>query len=270
MARLPIMLPLFHLVYACINFHVALSSNCGAHFPHAHASPGALLDRSEGDQSRNSTSHRFVVRQTGVGFCHMEQMSCFGEDHGTLGALMRTLIDRKDNAPAGSYTKVSTLVKPSRTSSLSLLPSPPHHPLSPAFTLTPPASRERRTRYKHHCEAPAADEDTGHVSAVRRGCLMTAHCSRASCWRSARSSWPPTTTRRLLLRRQTSFISHLPLAQGTESTWQRFSVLSLASTFGCAGGQSHHPQLGLGTPNASAYHVRTIFPHALCRDCADT
>lgn len=36
----------------------------------------------------------------------MEQMSCFGEDHGTLGALMRTLIDRKDNAPAGSYTKV--------------------------------------------------------------------------------------------------------------------------------------------------------------------
>lgn len=48
---------------------------------------------------------RFVVRQTGVGFCHMEQMSCFGEDHGTLGALMRTLIDRKKNAPAGSYTK---------------------------------------------------------------------------------------------------------------------------------------------------------------------
>jgi hypothetical protein len=154
-----------------------------------------------------------------------------------------------------------------------ILTLPPSLPSSSSISrvyMDSPASQERCTCYKHHCEAPASDEDTGHVSVVRRGCLMTAHCSRASCLRSARSSWPPTTTRRLLLRRQTSFISHLPLAQGTESTWQRFSVLSLASTFGCAGGQSHHPQLGLGTPNASAYHVRTIFPHALCRGCADT
>ncbi len=51
-------------------------------------------------------ARRFVVRQSGVGFCHMDQMSCFGEDHGTLGSLMRTLIERKNNAPAGSYTKV--------------------------------------------------------------------------------------------------------------------------------------------------------------------
>jgi hypothetical protein len=49
---------------------------------------------------------RFVVRQSGEGFCHMQQLSCFGEDHGTFGSLMRTLIDRKNNAPAGSYTKV--------------------------------------------------------------------------------------------------------------------------------------------------------------------
>ena len=50
-------------------------------------------------------SMRFVVRQAGCGFCHMNISSCFGEDHGTLGALMRTLIDRRNNAPAGSYTK---------------------------------------------------------------------------------------------------------------------------------------------------------------------
>jgi hypothetical protein len=36
----------------------------------------------------------------------MDQMSCFGEDHGTLGSLMRTVIERKENAPAESYTKV--------------------------------------------------------------------------------------------------------------------------------------------------------------------
>ena len=144
MARLPIMLPLFHLVYACINFHVALSSNRGAHSPHAHASPGTLLDRSEGDQSRNSTSHRFVVRQTGVGFCHMEQMSCFGEDHGTLGALMRTLIDRKDNAPAGSYTKVSTLVE-TLPHILTLPPSLPSSSSISRVYIDSPASQERCT-----------------------------------------------------------------------------------------------------------------------------
>jgi len=48
---------------------------------------------------------RFVVRQAGSGFCHMDQLSCFGEDQGSLGGLMRLLIDRKENAPAGSYTK---------------------------------------------------------------------------------------------------------------------------------------------------------------------
>ncbi|EKX46547.1 hypothetical protein GUITHDRAFT_107751 [Guillardia theta CCMP2712] len=65
----------------------------------------ALQELLRVDLDCDRDSMRFVVRQSGSGFCHMEQMSCFGEDHGTLGALMRTLIDRKNNAPAGSYTK---------------------------------------------------------------------------------------------------------------------------------------------------------------------
>jgi len=66
---------------------------------------GATQELLRVDLDCDRDSMRFVVRQSGSGFCHMEQMSCFGEDHGTLGALMRTLIDRKNNAPAGSYTK---------------------------------------------------------------------------------------------------------------------------------------------------------------------
>lgn len=46
---------------------------------------------------------RFTVRQTGVGFCHLETMTCFGEDDG-LGRLARRLTDRRKSAPEGSYT----------------------------------------------------------------------------------------------------------------------------------------------------------------------
>lgn len=47
---------------------------------------------------------KFVVEQTGVGFCHLEQDTCFGNLQG-LARLEKTLIDRKLNAPEGSYTK---------------------------------------------------------------------------------------------------------------------------------------------------------------------
>ena len=66
---------------------------------------GATQELLRIDLDCDRDSMRFVVRQAGTGFCHMEQTSCFGEDHGSLGALMRTLIDRRNNAPAGSYTK---------------------------------------------------------------------------------------------------------------------------------------------------------------------
>jgi phosphoribosyl-ATP pyrophosphohydrolase len=46
---------------------------------------------------------RFTVRQAGGGFCHLGTQTCFGKDAG-LGALARTLLERRDSAPAGSYT----------------------------------------------------------------------------------------------------------------------------------------------------------------------
>ncbi len=46
---------------------------------------------------------RFTVRQAGGGFCHTGTRTCFGQDAG-LGALARTLAERRDSAPAGSYT----------------------------------------------------------------------------------------------------------------------------------------------------------------------
>ncbi|WPH04840.1 histidine biosynthesis trifunctional protein [Acrodontium crateriforme] len=46
---------------------------------------------------------RFVVRQQGNGFCHLQTSSCFGEYKG-LSKLAKTLISRKRNAPEGSYT----------------------------------------------------------------------------------------------------------------------------------------------------------------------
>mmetsp|Transcript_26203 Transcript_26203/g.64700 ORF Transcript_26203/g.64700 Transcript_26203/m.64700 type:complete len:296 (-) Transcript_26203:53-940(-) len=89
----------------------AVKRQCGVYWSRSRGlwvkglTSGATQELLRIDLDCDRDSMRFVVRQTGVGFCHMEQMSCFGEDHGTLGALMRTLIDRKNNAPAGSYTK---------------------------------------------------------------------------------------------------------------------------------------------------------------------
>ncbi|MBI1850710.1 MAG: phosphoribosyl-ATP diphosphatase, partial [Planctomycetes bacterium] len=47
---------------------------------------------------------RFTVRQHGSGFCHEGTRSCFGADAG-LGALARLLAERRESAPAGSYTR---------------------------------------------------------------------------------------------------------------------------------------------------------------------
>jgi phosphoribosyl-ATP pyrophosphohydrolase len=46
---------------------------------------------------------RFTVRQTGEGFCHLGQRTCWGGDHG-LGGLERRLSERLENASPGSYT----------------------------------------------------------------------------------------------------------------------------------------------------------------------
>jgi phosphoribosyl-ATP pyrophosphohydrolase len=47
---------------------------------------------------------RFVVDQRGAGFCHFNTTTCWGESSG-LSALESTLLARKANAPAGSYTQ---------------------------------------------------------------------------------------------------------------------------------------------------------------------
>ncbi len=47
---------------------------------------------------------RFTVRQHGGGFCHTGTRTCWGEEGG-LGALMRTIQRRREQAPEGSYTR---------------------------------------------------------------------------------------------------------------------------------------------------------------------
>ncbi|ODV93140.1 hypothetical protein PACTADRAFT_51769 [Pachysolen tannophilus NRRL Y-2460] len=56
------------------------------------------------DVDCDSDCLKFVVEQSGVGFCHLNQDSCFGNLSG-LTQLEKTLFDRKQNAPEGSYTK---------------------------------------------------------------------------------------------------------------------------------------------------------------------
>jgi phosphoribosyl-AMP cyclohydrolase / phosphoribosyl-ATP pyrophosphohydrolase len=46
---------------------------------------------------------RFVVRQHGEGFCHLNTWTCWGDDIG-LGSLARRLAARHEAAPEGSYT----------------------------------------------------------------------------------------------------------------------------------------------------------------------
>lgn len=46
---------------------------------------------------------RYVVRQQGNGFCHLQTATCFGDYRG-LSKLQRTLQSRKRSAPQGSYT----------------------------------------------------------------------------------------------------------------------------------------------------------------------
>lgn len=51
----------------------------------------------------DSDALQFTVRQNGSGFCHLNTQSCFGAERG-ISALENTLVQRKQNAPEGSYT----------------------------------------------------------------------------------------------------------------------------------------------------------------------
>ncbi|MCB9555380.1 MAG: phosphoribosyl-ATP diphosphatase [Deltaproteobacteria bacterium] len=48
---------------------------------------------------------RFVVEQQGSGFCHRDTRSCWTREDDGLGALQRRLLERKQSAPAGSYSR---------------------------------------------------------------------------------------------------------------------------------------------------------------------
>ena len=67
------------------------------------ATSGATQELLRIDLDCDRDALRFTVRQRG-GFCHAGTRTCWGDDLG-LGALMRTLEARVQDAPAGSYTR---------------------------------------------------------------------------------------------------------------------------------------------------------------------
>ena len=67
-------------------------------------SSGATQELLRVDLDCDRDALRFVVRQAGAGFCHLETRSCWGDDAG-LGRLARRLAERAREAPAGSYTR---------------------------------------------------------------------------------------------------------------------------------------------------------------------
>ena len=64
---------------------------------------GAVQELLRIDLDCDRDSPRFVVRQAGAGFCHLDTRTCWGEDHG-LGRLARVLASRRATAPEGSYS----------------------------------------------------------------------------------------------------------------------------------------------------------------------
>ncbi|OWU65258.1 MAG: phosphoribosyl-ATP diphosphatase [Armatimonadetes bacterium Cent15-Ar3] len=64
---------------------------------------GAVQELLRIDLDCDRDALRFTVRQSGTGFCHKQTESCWG-DLGGFGTLQATLIDRKADAPTGSYS----------------------------------------------------------------------------------------------------------------------------------------------------------------------
>ena len=56
------------------------------------------------DADCDRDSLRFTVHQSGSGFCHLPQPTCFGNLHG-ITELQQTLMDRLETAPPDSYTR---------------------------------------------------------------------------------------------------------------------------------------------------------------------
>ncbi|ORZ00329.1 histidinol dehydrogenase-domain-containing protein [Syncephalastrum racemosum] len=67
------------------------------------ATSGATQTLLHVDYDCDGDALRFIVKQHGSGFCHLNTRTCFGANTG-LSALQQTLASRKESAPAGSYT----------------------------------------------------------------------------------------------------------------------------------------------------------------------
>lgn len=67
------------------------------------ATSGAIQELVKIDLDCDGDCLRFVVRQKGSGFCHLETATCFGGYTG-LSKLQKTLLARKETAREGSYT----------------------------------------------------------------------------------------------------------------------------------------------------------------------
>ncbi|CEP10394.1 hypothetical protein [Parasitella parasitica] len=70
---------------------------------HKGLTSGAIQTLKHIDYDCDGDALRFVVEQHGAGFCHLNTRTCFGADCG-ITALEKTLKERKNNAPEGSYT----------------------------------------------------------------------------------------------------------------------------------------------------------------------
>ncbi|CAG8651284.1 uncharacterized protein OCT59_028343 [Rhizophagus irregularis] len=70
---------------------------------HKGATSGAVQKLNKVQVDCDGDSLRFIVKQYGPGFCHLNTRTCFGNSKG-LTALEQTLQNRKESAPPGSYT----------------------------------------------------------------------------------------------------------------------------------------------------------------------
>lgn len=89
----------------------AVSTRTGAYWSRSRqglwikgASSGATQELLAIDLDCDADALRFTVRQRDPGFCHHDTWTCWGQDRG-LGRLERTLRQRLDDAPQGSYTR---------------------------------------------------------------------------------------------------------------------------------------------------------------------
>ena len=99
------------LVYSDIeSLRVAVERRVGAYHSRSRGlwvkgeTSGATQELLKIDLDCDRDALRFTVAQAGAGFCHLDTWTCWGKDGG-LPELARLTAARRDDAPAGSYTR---------------------------------------------------------------------------------------------------------------------------------------------------------------------